>query len=435
LIADIMSDDNARAPAFGAGTDLTLPDRRVAAKTGTTNGFKDNWTMGFTPQLTVGVWVGNTDNESMRDVTGLSGASPIWNQVMRKYHEGLPVEWYSPPPAITTRTVCQPSGLLPAEFCQRTRNEIFLAGTEPTLEDNIWQPFEIDIETGQLAGPGTPQERRETQIFQMLPEEARDWVRENNIAQPPTEMSVALIDFDPDVSITFPLPGSAISGTIEILGNARGGPYRVEVGPGEEPQEWQQIGPEHGETVENGLLERQDTNALGEGIYTMRLFVNRDGGREYKVPFTVDKTPPTAIILEPRPNQLYVAEDDEQINITVDARDRWAIDRVEYFIDGSAFVTSTVAPYNERWRIRMQDVAQIEAPETQNWVPDFPSDDPDVQPGRLRPLGQGGFAAIRTASGVYFERHKIKVRVYDEAGNVTESDEVTVYVRRRPPDE
>ena len=87
-MADIMSDDVARAPAFGANTELTLPDRKVAAKTGTTNGFKDNWTMGYTPQLTVGVWVGNTDNESMQNVTGLSGAAPIWNAVMRKYHEG-----------------------------------------------------------------------------------------------------------------------------------------------------------------------------------------------------------------------------------------------------------------------------------------------------------------------------------------------------------
>ena len=85
---------------FGANTALTLPDRKVAAKTGTTNGFKDNYTMGYTPQLTVGVWVGNTDNESMENVTGLSGAAPIWNAVMRKYHEGLPAIWYDRPPGI-----------------------------------------------------------------------------------------------------------------------------------------------------------------------------------------------------------------------------------------------------------------------------------------------------------------------------------------------
>ncbi len=114
VLDDILSDDNARAPAFGAHSDLTLPDRRVAAKTGTTNGWKDNWTMGFTPQLTVGVWVGNTDNEAMRNVTGLSGAAPIWNAVMRKYHEGLPAIWYDRPPGVTTRWFA-----LPVVCCQR----------------------------------------------------------------------------------------------------------------------------------------------------------------------------------------------------------------------------------------------------------------------------------------------------------------------------
>lgn len=437
LIADIMSDDVARAPAFGANTTLTLPDRRVAAKTGTTDAFKDNWTMGFTPQLTVGVWVGNTDNEAMRNVTGLSGASPIWNSVMSKYHEGLPEKWYDPPAAITTRAVCLPSGLLPTEYCpgNRQRYEIFLAGTEPTLQDNIWQPFEIDRETGKLAGPGIPPERRETRVYEILPQEAADWVRESGIEQPPTEQrTLQIVDFDPDVAIIFPPPGGYISGTVEIIGNARGGPRRVEFGRGDEPQQWTQIGPEHGDDVSNGVLERFDTTGLEEGLYTMHLFVNRDGGREVRSPFTIDNTPPTVVVSEPKPDQLYVMEDDEQININVLPNDRWAIERVEYFIDGSAFVTTTVAPYNERWRITMQDVNQIEAPETENWLA-FESDDSDIVPGRLRPIEDDGFAAIRTSNGLYLERHQIKVRVYDRAGNATESDEITVYVRHKPEEE
>ncbi|MCB0091006.1 MAG: hypothetical protein KDE54_24105, partial [Caldilineaceae bacterium] len=199
---------------------------------------------------------------------------------------------------------------------------------------------------------------------------------------------------------------------------------------GDDPQSWQQIGPEHGEEVSNGVLERLDTNPLEEGRYTLRLFVNRDGGREYRTSFTVDRTPPTAVLSEPKPDQLYVMEDDEQININVLPSDRWNIDRVVFFVDGSPFVTTTVAPYNEAWKIKMQDVGQIEAPETDNWL-GFESDDPDVQPGRLRPLGEGGFAAIRTSAGVYFERHRIKAEVYDGAGNKTETTEVTVYVRHK----
>lgn len=431
LMADMMSDDVARAPAFGANTELTLPNRKVAAKTGTTNGFKDNWTMGFTPQLTVGVWVGNTDNESMKNVTGLSGAAPIWNAVMRKYHETQPVTWYERPPGIITQAVCVPSGLLPTPECQNRRNELFVAGTEPTLPDNIWQVFEIDRETGKLAGATTPQERRQNIVYQMLPQEAADWVRENGIAQPPTEQAgISLDAFDPDAAIITPSLNGYIGGVAEIIGNARGGPYRIEFGAGLNPTQWTQIGPEHGEEVVNARLEGWDTTSLPEGIYTLRLTVQRsDGPREWRTPITIDNTPPTVVISEPRADRLYVMEDDEQINVNVLVNDTWAVDRVVYYVNNAEFATSTVAPYNERWNIKMRDVGQIETSGAENWL-GFVSDDPDVQPGRRLPFDDG-FQAIRTSAGVYFEGHLFKVRAYDRAGNVEESDEVRVYVRHK----
>ena len=240
-----------------------------------------------------------------------------------------------------------PSGLLPTEHCpgSRQRYELFLAGTEPTLPDEIWQPFEIDTESGQLAGPGVPPERREVRVYQMLPAEAADWVRESGIEQPPTELSsFQAIDADPNIAILFPLSGGYAGKEIEIRGNAKGGSYRVEFGRGDDPQEWQQIGPEHGGDIENGVLERWNTEGFEEGVYTIRLFVNRDGGREVRSTFTLDNTPPTVVVSEPKPNQVYVMEQDEQININVLPNDRWAIGRVEYSIDGSTFVTTTVAP-------------------------------------------------------------------------------------------
>ena len=431
IMADIMSDDVARSPAFGANTELTLPDRKVAAKTGTTNGFKDNWTMGFTPQMTVGVWVGNTDNESMVNVTGLSGAAPIWNAVMRKSLEGLPPAWYERPPAVVDRAICVPSGLLPTPTCQSQRNEIFVAGTEPTLPDNIWQAFEVDSESGKLAGPGTPPERRKNVVFQMLPQEAADWVRENGIAQPPTGRAAFSLDaFDPDTAIITPTLNGYVTGVIDIGGNARGGPYRVELGSGPDPQQWTQIGPEHGEEVVNGRLESLDTYTLGEGIYTLRLTVQRgDGPREWRTPITVDHTEPTVVISEPKPDRLYVMEDDEQINVNVLVNDTWAVERVVYYVNGAEFATSTVAPYNERWKIKMRDIGQIETGAAENWL-GFTSDDPDIQPGRMLPVGDG-FQAIRTSAGVYLESYLFKVRAYDGAGNMAESDEVRVYVRHK----
>lgn len=432
LMSDIMSDDVARAPSFGANSALTLPDRKVAAKTGTTNGWKDNWTMGYAPQVTVGVWVGNTDNTSMENTTGLDGAAPIWNAVMRYYLQDKPPIWYDQPPGIVSTTVCVPSGLLPTPTCGSQRAELFVAGTEPTLSDNIWQAFEIDIETGNLASPLTPPERKETRVYQILPQEAADWVAQSGIPQPPTQQTAINIDdFDPDAAIISPTLNSYISGVVEVAGNARGGPFRLEYGSGLDPSEWIPIGGERGDEVMNGVLERFDTTGLGEGLYTLRLTVNRgDGPRVWTTPVTVDHTPPTAVISDPRPDRLYVMEKDEQINVNVIANDTWAVDRVEFIINGTTFASSTVAPWNERWKITMRDVGNVEAGNTENFV-GFASDDPDVQPGRMLRYGDG-FIAIRTSAGVYFESHELRVRVYDRAGNSSVSEPVRVYVRHEP---
>ncbi|NJL93215.1 MAG: penicillin-binding protein [Anaerolineae bacterium] len=83
LITSILSDENARIPSFGRGSSLSI-GRPAAAKTGTTTDFRDNWTVGYTPNLVTGVWVGNADNTPMENVTGVSGAGPIWNQFMRE---------------------------------------------------------------------------------------------------------------------------------------------------------------------------------------------------------------------------------------------------------------------------------------------------------------------------------------------------------------
>ncbi len=431
LLANIMSDDVARAPMFGANSLLTLPDRKVAAKTGTTNGNKDNWTMGFTPQLAVGVWVGNTDNESMDRTTGASGAAPIWNAVMQRYHQGLPAQWYEQPPNIVARTVCLPSGLQPSPSCQQQRSELFIAGSEPKVQDNLWQPFEIDKTNGLIATAATLPENRETRVYLILPPEAEDWVRDSGIAQPPKGESDAAFEFDPEVAITVPQPGDYIKSSVEIRGNARGDfrNYRVEFGYGLNPSEWQAIGPEHGEPVENGVLETLNTDGLGEGLYTMRLLVTRGDGsvREWKTRFTIDRTPPSVVISDPKPDRLYVLEDDEQININAIVNDTWAMERVEFSVDGGYFASSTVAPFNERWRIAWPDLGSVEGGGAQNW-PAFQSDDPDITPGRWRKFGNGS-AVVVTGNGTILQSHVFKVRGVDRAGNETVSEEVRVYVR------
>jgi membrane peptidoglycan carboxypeptidase len=84
LIADVLSDNNARTPAFGPKSLLVIPGHTVAVKTGTTDSKRDNWTFGFTPDFVVGVWVGNNDNSPMNPAltSGVTGAAPIWNKII-----------------------------------------------------------------------------------------------------------------------------------------------------------------------------------------------------------------------------------------------------------------------------------------------------------------------------------------------------------------
>ncbi|MFA6525127.1 MAG: PBP1A family penicillin-binding protein [Patescibacteria group bacterium] len=94
----ILTDNSARAYIFGASNHLTLPDRPVAAKTGTTNDYKDAWTMGYTPSIAAGVWVGNNDNSEMsHGADGSIVAAPIWNQFMKRILVGSPVETFNAP--------------------------------------------------------------------------------------------------------------------------------------------------------------------------------------------------------------------------------------------------------------------------------------------------------------------------------------------------
>ncbi|MFZ5364282.1 MAG: penicillin-binding protein [Patescibacteria group bacterium] len=102
-IQSVMSDDAARSYIFGSGGPLTLPGRPVGAKTGTTNDWRDGWTMGYTPSLVAGVWAGNNDNKEMkRGADGVYVAAPIWNAFMKKALKDTPVENFTPPEPVET---------------------------------------------------------------------------------------------------------------------------------------------------------------------------------------------------------------------------------------------------------------------------------------------------------------------------------------------
>jgi penicillin-binding protein 1C len=205
IITNILSDDDARIPSFGRNSVLNI-GRPAAAKTGTTTDFRDNWVMGYTPNLVVGVWVGNADNTPMVDITGVSGAGPIWNNFMRRVLLGKPELQFVEPPGLVHQEVCALSGLLPTPVCTLRRTEIFIPGTVPTKPDTFYQTFVIDKATGRLADDSTPKDRRVEQAFIVLPQEARDWAIRNGIRQPPPGAAVQAPDSSKGLRLLAPDP-------------------------------------------------------------------------------------------------------------------------------------------------------------------------------------------------------------------------------------
>lgn len=372
LVTDILSDNKARTPAFGADNPLTLPDRPVAAKTGTTNSFRDGWAMGYTPQYVVGVWVGNANYQEMKGgADGVRVAAPIWQKVMLYLHNGVPVETFAQPPGIVTAIVDATSGKLPTEHSAGRIQEIFIEGTVPTEKDDVHQAFRIDRTSGKLATPYCPPEEVDVRVFEIYPPEAADWVREQNIPQPPREYcdlhgpNLA----QADVAITEPRQFGAVRGLVPVMGNARAGAqerYWLEYSEGYGGA-WNRIGPDHGERVDNGVLEYWDTSGL-DGLYTLRLSVI-DGGalREFPVQVLVDNTPPRVAIVNPDPyapeehekpedqeyDRTYEMGKDEWINIQVSAVDNIAMGRVDFYLNGRFLGFSTVAPFTLRWNLTL----------------------------------------------------------------------------------
>ena len=159
IISDILADNNARLMAFGGFSKLRIPNQVVSVKTGTTNDLRDNWTIGYTPNYVVAVWVGNNDNTPMGALTsGVTGAAPIWNEIMTKLLEDMPSHPIPRPPSIVQKKICSVSGLIPPpdgspNQCE-TRFEYFIKGTEPIKVDPGMQKAFIDKTTQDLAKPG-----------------------------------------------------------------------------------------------------------------------------------------------------------------------------------------------------------------------------------------------------------------------------------------
>ncbi len=222
---NVLSDDEARSYVFGPGSLLTLPDRPVAAKTGTTNDYRDAWTVGYTPSLVAGVWVGNNDNSPMKKgASGYQVATPIWNSFMKKVLTGTPVETFKKPEyELPDKPML--NGVLGLETKVKIDSISGLLATEYTPEDLIIEKTFRQIhnilyfvDKDNPAGP-IPGENSTDPQFERWEEAVQRWAVEQNISTstPPTEYdNIHTPENKPVIALLSPITDQVISGNIPI---------------------------------------------------------------------------------------------------------------------------------------------------------------------------------------------------------------------------
>jgi 1A family penicillin-binding protein len=307
-ITSVLSDNKAREMAFGPDNPLKL-DRPAAAKTGTTDDWKDNWTVGYTPGLVVGVWVGNTDDQAMQHSSGITGAAPIWHDYMESVYKdqaltdvlkdpdgNAPPTDFRQPAGMVQVEVCPDSGLLPSPACPKKVKEWFLPSQVPTKHCEWHKTVKICKTSNKLATEWCPADQVESKAFLTLPKEYAGWSSADKTA--PTDKcdkhfapgAVPITDttsLTPAPSadfpnlrlvITSPSRNQPVNGVVAVEGSALIDQdafqyFTVEVGSGANPGNWVSLGGKHTTPVNTGLLGSWDTAGVADGLYTIRLTI------------------------------------------------------------------------------------------------------------------------------------------------------------------
>lgn len=215
-INSILSDNSARAYIFGEKNYLTLSDRPVAAKTGTTNDFRDAWTVGYTPSLVAGVWVGNNDFSAMKKgADGSAMAAPIWNMFMKSVLTGTPVESFKTPPPSPLPEKPMLNGKIGEETIIRIDRASRKLATPLTpasfIEEKIYQTVHTIlhyVSPGDILGPAPLDPQRDTN-YHTWEEAVQRWAKEQNIEQatPPVEYDDLHTEQNrPTITLLKPLP-------------------------------------------------------------------------------------------------------------------------------------------------------------------------------------------------------------------------------------
>jgi len=315
LITDILSDNEARTPAFGPNSALRLPFK-AAAKTGTTNDFRDNWTLGYTPDVAVGVWVGNADYTPMINTSGLSGAAPIWNQFMQFAQERLTGGVPSPtvrPAGVVDRIICAISGTEPSEWCPRQKTEIFASDQPPLPKDqDLWKKVWVDSFALELASTECSEYTVEKLGLNVEDPWGRRWLREDPAGKAWAEemgfedeplffIPKATCSEDsprPILAFTDPPEGATITTSpVAIFARAAATSefkdWILELGTGSQPRHWPDIASGREPLRQPGKLLDWDLRDVPNGPVTLRLTVRSERGGKASVDLHLNILLPT----------------------------------------------------------------------------------------------------------------------------------------------
>jgi 1A family penicillin-binding protein len=296
LISSILSDNEARSWMFGNNSPLNL-SFPVAAKTGTTNDFRDNWTLGYTPDLVTGVWVGNADYTPMVNTTGTSGAAPIWSQFMQTaapYVGGGATTPFQRPDGIVDKVICALSGTEPSQWCKSERGEIFALdqGPLPASQD-LRREVKLDTWTGLEASDVCGESSEKTVVINVKDEwarkwfktkEGRNWLEENGFESPPVYAPERECGKnDPHATLQINIsegqvvsqPILALQGTMDATGGFKS--WTLEFGLGENPDGWTTLS-EGNQPVQNALLFNWDLSNLSNQTITLHLYMKGEDG-------------------------------------------------------------------------------------------------------------------------------------------------------------
>ena len=349
LMNHIMGDRELRVQIYGPSNVYDIG--RPAAVVGGVNVERSAlWTVGYTPQISIGVWTGNADFSSTVRLDAENGPAPIWNGIMQYYvnREGLPVVDWDRPATVVEQMVCKVSGLLPSQYCPVV-TEVFAQGTQPARQDNYYTMVEVNRENGKRATASTPRDLVEQRVYFNYPEEAQEWAIAQGITGPPAEYDAVGPPpvFGP-VAVLEPASLAYIRGTVDIRGNATLPGfqyYQLAYGAGLNPVDWTQIGSQVGTPARGALLGRWDTTGL-EGLYSLRLTVVTDAQevQQSVIQLTVDNTPPQVAIDTPQADsEVLVAGLNPMLDVAVTYSDNVGVAQVVYYLDGDV-VNSAIEP-------------------------------------------------------------------------------------------